>query len=118
MSGFRSVISLKALIDLPKSGRKGDSKLSKSIHKSIKDFYDTGSFDHYQFLKSYKMAVSFVLSSPLSTVSKLHSTSINAFSIKHISTKTTVSPFSKTVFPMSKSFVPEDKPANNLVILM
>ena len=49
------------------------------------------------------MAVSFVLS--------------NAFSDKHISNKTTVTPFSKTVFPIFKSFAPEDKPANNFVIL-
>ena len=59
------------------------------------------------------MVVSFVLSNadfpPLSTVSKLHSTSIDALSDKHISNTTTVTPFSKTVLPISKNFVPEDK---------
>ena len=59
------------------------------------------------------MAVSFVLRiadfAPLSTVSKLHSTSINAFSDKQISNTTTTTPFSKTVLPISKNFVPEDK---------
>ena len=62
---------------------KRNSKLSKSIHKSIEDFYDTGNVDRYQLTKLYKMASSFVLSNadfpPLHTVSKLHSTSINAF---------------------------------------
>ena len=55
----------------------GNSKLSKSIRKSIEDFYDTGNINHYQLTKSYKMAVSFVLSNadfpPFFTVSKLHS---------------------------------------------
>ena len=62
------------------------------------------------------MAVSFMLSNadfpPLPTVSKLHSTSINAFSDKHVSNRTTVTPFSKTV---SKNFVPEDKPVCQLL---
>ena len=53
------------------------------------------------------MAVSFVLSTddftPLYTVSKLHSTSISAFSDRHISNTTTVIPFSKTVLPISKN---------------
>ena len=64
------------------------------------------------------MAVSFVLSNgdflPFSTVSKLHSTSINAFSDKHISNTTTVTPFSKTVLPISKNFGPEDTPVGQL----
>ena len=58
------------------------------------------------------MAVSFVLSNadffPLLTVSKLPSTSIIAFSGKHISNTTAVTPFSKTVLPISKNFLPED----------
>ena len=58
--------------------------------------------------------MSFVLSNAdfptLSAVSKLHSTSINALSDKHISNTTTVTPFSKTVLPISKNFAPEDKP--------
>ena len=98
---------------------KGNSKLSKSIHKSIEDFYDTGNINHYQLPKSCKMVVSFVLSNtdfpPLSTVSKLNSTSTNAFSDKHISNTTTVIPFSKTVLPISKNFVPEDEPVCQLL---
>ena len=51
---------------------KGNSNLSKSIRKSIEDFYATGHINRYQLTKSYKMAVSFVLSNadfpPLSTV--------------------------------------------------
>ena len=47
-----------------------------------------------QLTKSYKMAVSFVLSNadfpPLPTVFKLHSTSINVFSDQHISNATNV----------------------------
>ena len=58
------------------------------------------------------MAVSFVLSKadfpPLPTVSKLQSTSINAFSNKHISNTTIVTSFSKTVLPMSENLVPEN----------
>ena len=61
---------------------KGNLKLSKSIRKSIGDFYDTGNINRYQLTKSYKMGVSFVLSNAdfplLSTVFKLHSTSINS----------------------------------------
>ena len=96
---------------------KGNSKLSKSIPKSIEDFYDTGNINRYQLRKSYKMAVSFVLSNtdfpPLSTVSKLHST-IFMFN-KHISNTTTVTPFSKTVLPISKKFVPDNKPVCQLL---
>ena len=92
---------------------KDNSKLSKSIRKSTEDFYDTRNINRYQLTKSYKLAVSFVLSQvdfpPLSTVSKLHSTSINAFSDRHISNTTTVTPFSKTVLPISKNVAPEDK---------
>ena len=97
---------------------KGNSKLPKSIHKSTEDFYDTGHINRYQSTKTYKIA-SFVLSNadfpPLSTASKLHSTSINAFSEKHISNSTTVTPFSKTVLPTSKNFVPEDKSVRQLL---
>ena len=54
---------------------KGNSKLSKSIRKSIEDFYDTENINRYQLTKSLKMAVSFVLSNadfpPLYTVSKI-----------------------------------------------
>ena len=65
-----------------------NSKFSKSLSKSIEDFYETGNVNRYQLTKSYKKAVSSVLSNAdfpsLSTVSKLHSTSINAFSDRHI----------------------------------
>ena len=61
---------------------KGNLKLSKSVRKSIEDFYDTGNINRYQLTKSNKMGVSFVLSNAdfplLSTVFKLHSTSINS----------------------------------------
>ena len=80
---------------------KGNSKLSKSIRKIIEDFYDTGNINRYQVTKSYEMAVSFVLNAdfpPLYTVSKLHSTSMNAFSDRHISNRTTVTPFSRLFF--------------------
>ena len=54
---------------------KGSPKLSKSARKSNEDFYDTGNTNRYHLLKSYKIAVSFVLSNadfpPLPTVSKL-----------------------------------------------
>ena len=64
------------------------------------------------------MAVSFVLSNgdflPFSTVSKLHSTSINAFSDKHISNTTTVTPFFFFFFSISKNFGPEDTPVRQL----
>ena len=63
---------------------RGNLKLSKSLRKSIEDFYVTGNINQIQLTKSYKMAVSFMLSNadfpPLPTVSMLHSTSINAFS--------------------------------------
>ena len=63
------------------------------------------------------MAVSFVLRNPefppLPTVPKL--TSINAFSDKYISNATIVTPFLKTVLPISKNFVPEDKPVCRLL---
>ena len=76
-------------------------------------FYDTGNIKRYQLTKLYKMAVSFVLSNadfpPLSAVPKLHSTSVNAFSDRHISNAATVTPFLKTVLPISKNFAPEDK---------
>ena len=36
---------------------KGNSKLSGSISKSIKDFYDTANINYCQLTKSYKMAV-------------------------------------------------------------
>ena len=93
---------------------KSDSKLSKSIRKSNEDFYDTGNINRYLLTKSYKMTASFVLSNagdspPLSTVSKLYSTWINAFSDKYVSNRTAVIPFSKTVLPICKNFVPEDK---------
>ena len=69
-------------------------------------FYDTGNANHYKLPKSYETAVSFVLSNtgfpPLSTVSKLHSNSINAFPIKHVSNTTNLTPFSKNVLPISK----------------
>ena len=65
------------------------------------------------------MAVSFVLRNadfpPLPTVSKLHSSSINTFSDKHISNTTTVTAFSKTVLPISKNAVPQDKPVCQLL---
>ena len=65
------------------------------------------------------MAVSFVLNNanfpPLSTNSKLYSTSINRSSDKHISSTTTVTPFWKTVLSMFKNFVPEDKPVSQLL---
>ena len=91
MFGFRSVISAKTptgslnperfYSDKTHLVEKGNSKLSKSICKSIEDFYDTGNINHYQLTKSYKTAVSFVLSNsdcpPLSTVSIFNSTSIN-----------------------------------------
>ena len=61
---------------------KGNLKLSKSVRKSIEDFYDTGNINRYQLTKSNKMGVSFVLSNAdfplLSTAFKLHSTSINS----------------------------------------
>ena len=80
------------------SGKKGNSELSKSLRKSIEDFYDTGNINHNQLTKSYKIAVSFVLSNadfpPLPTVFQLHATFINALSDKHISNITTVTPFS------------------------
>ena len=97
---------------------KGNSKLSKSIRKIIEDFYDTGNINRYQLTKSYEMAVSFVLNAdfpPLYTVSKLHSTSMNAFSDRHISNRTTVTPFSRTVLPISKNLAPEDKPVCQLL---
>ena len=82
-------------------------------------FYDTGNIKRYQLTKLYKMAVSFVLSnadfSPLSTVSKLHSTSVNAFSDRHISNAATVTLFLKTVLPISKNFAPEVKPLCQLL---
>ena len=93
---------------------KRNSELSKSIHKSIEDFYDTGNVNRYQLTKSYKVAVSFVSTNtdfpPLPTVSKLHSTLTNAFSDKHISNTTNVTPFSMTVLPIAKNVAPEDKP--------
>ena len=65
------------------------------------------------------MAVSFVLSNagfpPMATVSKLHSTSINAFSDRHISNTTTVTLLSKTVVPMFKNVAPEDRPVCQLL---
>ena len=77
---------------------KGNSELSKSLRKSIEDFYDTGNINHNQLTKSYKIAVSFVLSNadfpPLPTVFKFHATFINAPFDKHISNITTVTPFS------------------------
>ena len=90
-----------------------NSKLSKSIRKSIEDIYGTGNINGHQLTKSFKTAVSFVLSNanfPLfSTVSKLHSISINTFSHRYISNTTTVTPFSKTVLSIPKNFAPEDK---------
>ena len=53
--------------------------------------------------------------SPLSIVFKLHTTSINAFSDRHISNTTTVTLFSKTVLRMFKNFAPEDKPVCQLL---
>ena len=51
---------------------KDNSKSSKSICKSIGDFYDTGNTNRYQLTKLYKIAVPFVLRnaefSTLSTV--------------------------------------------------
>ena len=65
-----------------------NSKFSKSLRKSIENFYETGNISRYQLTKSYKIAVSSVLSNAdvpsLSTVSKLHSTSIKAFSDRNI----------------------------------
>ena len=65
------------------------------------------------------MTVSLVLSNadlpPLPTVSKLHSTSINAFSDKHICNTTTATLSSKTALLMSKNFVPEGKPVCRLL---
>ena len=65
-----------------------NSKFSKSLRKSIENFYETGNINRYQLTKYYKIAVSSVLSNAdfpsLSTVSKLHSTSIKAFSDRHI----------------------------------
>ena len=99
---------------------KGNSKLSKSIRKSIEDFYDTGKINRYQLTKSYKRAVSFALSNadfpPLHTVPKLHSTSINAFSDRRISNTTTVTPFSKSALPIFKNLAPEDKPVYNCYV--
>ena len=87
--------------------------------KSIEDCYDTGNIHRYQLTKPYKMAVSFVLSNanflPLPTVSKLHSTSINAVSDKHFSNIITVAPFLKTILPISKNFVPKNKPVCQLL---
>ena len=40
---------------------KGNSKLSKSICKSIEALYDSGNITHKDLIKSYKMAVSSVL---------------------------------------------------------
>ena len=65
------------------------------------------------------MAVSFVLRNadfpPWYPVSKLHSTSINGFSDRHISNTTTVTPLSETVLPRSKNLAPEDKPVCQLL---
>ena len=91
MFGFHSVISAKTPIgslnperfysDKIHLVKKGNSKLSKSICKSIEDFYDTGNINRYQLTISYKTAMSFVLSNAdcpsLSTVSIFNSTSIN-----------------------------------------
>ena len=67
--------------------QKRNSNLSKSIPQRIEDFYDTGDINHYQLTKSYKLAVSYVLSNAefpsLSTLSKLHSTFINALFDKY-----------------------------------
>ena len=96
----------------------GNSKLSESIRKSIEDFYDTGNINHYQLTKSYKMAVSFVLSNadlpPFFTVSKLHSIQ-STLSLIDISNSTTVTQFRKTVLPISKNFPPVDKPVCQLL---
>ena len=73
---------------------KVNSKFSKSLNKSIEDFYETGNINRYQLTKFYKIAVSSVLSNAdfpsLSTVCKLHSTSVNAFPDRHIPNTTTV----------------------------
>ena len=59
MSRFHSVMSVKTPIGLYSYKihlvEKGNSKLSKSIHKNIEDFYDTGNINRYQLTKSYKM---------------------------------------------------------------
>ena len=49
------------------------------------------------------------------TVSKLHLTSINAFSDKSISNKITMTPFSNTVLATCKNFAPEDKPVYRML---
>ena len=95
---------------------KGNLNLSKSIRQRTEDCYDTGNINHYQLTKSYKLAVSYMLSNAglytdiVNFISKLNSTFITAFFDKYMFNGTNLTPFSKTVPPISKNFISEDKP--------
>ena len=85
------------------------------MRKRIKDFFNTGDSSHNQLTKSYKMAANADLP-PLPTLSKFIQLP-SMLSQIHVSSTTTVTPFSETALSTSKNFVPDNKPVCTLLII-